>query len=124
MHKLIDYICDKLEDIERKVEKGAELSMTEVQYMDTLAHAKKNLMKAEEMAEEGYSNGYDYDDGRSYARGRRGNVRRDRMGRYSRRGYSMGNDEMVSELHALMENAPDEQTRREFQRFIDKIESM
>ena len=129
MHKLIDYVCDKLEEIERKVDKGAELSMTEVQYADTLAHLKKNLLKAEEMSDGEYSNGYYDDRGRSYgdhsyARGRRGNVRRDAMGRYSSRGYSMGTDDMVSELHELMKDAPDEQTKREFKKFIDKIEMM
>ena len=135
MHKLIDYICDELEELERKADKDGKLSMAEVQYMDTLAHAKKNLMKAEEM-DDGYSNrGYSrgryymdgvYDDGHSYARGR--NARRDSMGRYSRSGrydgYSMANDEMISELHRLMKDAPDEHTKREFEKFISKIESM
>lgn len=130
MHKLIDYVCDKLEEIERKVEKGQDLSMTELQYADTLAHMKKNLMKAEEMSEEGYSSrGYSrrdsyadgpYMDGRSYARGGR---RRDSMGRYVNR-YSMDSGDMVAELHDLMNNAPDEQTKMEFKRFIDKIEMM
>ena len=137
MHKLIDYICDELEELERKADKDGKLSMAEVQYMDTLAHAKKNLLKAEEMSEDGYSNrGYSrgryymdgYDDGHSYARGRRGNVRRDSMGRYSRGGrydgYSMANDEMISELRNLMNDAPDEHTRKEFEKFISKIESM
>ena len=106
--------------------------MAEVQYMDTLAHAKKNLMKAEEMSGgEGYSSrGYSmgdyrgegsYRDGRSYARGGR---RRDAMGRYSSRGYSMAADDMIAELHELMAEAPDEQTKMEFKRFIDKIERM
>lgn len=123
MHKLVNYICDELEELERKADKDGKLSMAEIQYMDTLAHAKKNLLKAEEM--DGYSNrGYSrgdyrnsYNDGRSYAR------RRDIMGRYSR-GYSMANDEMVSELRTLMDNAPDDHTRREFERFISKIETM
>ena len=115
MHKLVDYVCDRLEDIERKVDKGADLSMTEIQYADTLAHLKKNLLKAEEM-DGGYSGRY-YDDGRSYAR------RRDRMGRYAR-GYSMATEDMVSELRSLMKDAPDEHTKREFEKFISKIESM
>lgn len=62
---------------------------------------------------------------RSYARGRGGNARRDSMGRYSREdGYSTANDEMIDELHELMQEAPDEQTRKEFQKFIQRIESM
>lgn len=134
MHKLIDFLCDELEDLERKAEKEGKLSMAEVQYLDTLAHAKKNLMKAEEMSEEGYSErGYSmgdhsYRDGHSYARGRGRNARRDAMGRYSSRtypmDYSMAADDMVSELRDMMHDAPDEQTKREFQKFINKIESM
>lgn len=126
MHKLIDYICDELDELERKADKG-KLSMAEIQYGDTLAHMKKNLMKAEEMSgEAGYSgrmrsygrmDGRSYDDGRSYAR------RRDSMGRYSR-GYSMATEEMTAELRELMKDAPDDRTRMEFQRFIEKIESM
>ena len=133
MHKLIEFVCDELEELERKADKDGKLSMAEVQYMDTLAHAKKNLLKGEEMYEEEYSNrGMSYDGGmnRSYAR-------RDSRGRYSREGgssyergrnnysrrYSMDGD-MVMELRDLMEDAPDERTRMEFQKFIKKIEGM
>ena len=124
MHKLIDFVCDELEELERKAEKDGKLSMAEMQYVDLLAHTKKNLMKAEKMSEEEYSNrGYSrrggmmYDDGRSYAR------RRDSRGRYSS-GYSMATDDMVDELRELMRDAPDEHTKKEFQKFISKIESM
>lgn len=130
MKALMDYICDEMSDLERKAEKDGKLSMAEVQYLDTLAHTKKNLLKADEMSEEGYSgrmypryygdgrmDGRSYTDGRSYAR------RRDSMGRYSR-GYSMANEDMMDELRELMEKAPDEMTKREFRKFIDKIETM
>lgn len=138
MHKLMEYICDEMSDLERKAEKDGKLSVAEVQYLDTLAHTKKNLLKADEMSEEGYSgmmypryygddrmdgrsyrDGRSYNDGRSYARGRK----RDSMGRYSR-GYSMANEDMMDELRELMEKAPDEMTKREFRKFIDKIETM
>ena len=133
MHKLIEYTCDELKELEKKVASGQQLSSAEVQYMDLLAHAKKNLLKGEEMmGEDGYSNrGYSmrhddmmYDDRYSNARGRT-YARRDSMGRYSRMGhYSMSNDTMIEELHKLMQDAPDERTKREFQTFIDKIERM
>ena len=131
MHKLIDFLCDELEELERKADKG-KLSMAEIQYGDTLAHFKKNLLKAEEMSDEGYSNNGYYGDGRGYSRryedGRSYNDgsyarRRDSRGRYSR-GYSMATDEMTAELRDLMKEAPDDRTRMEFQRFIEKIESM
>ena len=122
MDKLIDFLCDEIDELERKAGKDGKLSMAEVQYLDTLAHTKKNLMKAEDgYSSRGYSRGRyyvdgSYDDGRSYAR--------NRMGRYSRRGYSMANEDMVHELRELMKDAPDEHTKREFEKFISKIESM
>lgn len=137
MHKLIEYICDELEDLETKVDRGGRLSMQEVEYMDTLAHAKKNLLKAEEMGDDysggmsmrGYSRrggyrganqygGYrtggrgSYEMGRSYARGR--------GGRYSR----ADSETLVEELRELMEQAPDEETKKEFHKFISKMEAM
>ena len=141
MHKLVEYVCDELDELERKADKDGKLSMAEVQYMDVLAHAKKNLLTGEAMMEQSeYSNsdgtyrGGSYRDGshvmdgnggsyrgRSYA-GRR-NARRDSMGRYSGNGYSRS-EEMVDELRDLMQDAPDDRTRQEFQRFIQKIESM
>lgn len=147
MHKLIEYICDELEELERKADKDGKLSMAEIQYADTLAHTKKNLLKADELWEESeysmdggsyegrgnsYARGgqsrnsyrYSNEGGRSYARGRGRNARRDSMGRYSSEGYSMAGDEMINELRELMQDAPDEQTRMEFQRFISKIEKM
>lgn len=141
MHKLIKYVCDELDELERKADKDGKLSMAETQYMDVLAHARKNLLTGEAMMERSeYSNsdgtyrGGSYRDGsymmdgnggsyrgRSYA-GRR-NARRDSMGRYSGNGYSR-DEEMISELRELMQDAPDDRTRQEFQRFIQKIESM
>lgn len=129
MHKLIEFVCDELKELERKAEKNGSLSMSEIQYMDTLAHAKKNLLTGEAMMEAedgesgrysmphyGYGNSYNY--GGSYRRGR------DSMGRYtSRRGYSY-DDGMIEELRSLMESAPDERTKSEFRQFIAKMEKM
>ena len=139
MHKLIDYVCDELEELEKKADKG-DLSMTEIQYADTLAHLKKNLLKGEEMYDEmmgesEYSNAMrDMRDGRMY-RSNRGDmsrargysrVRRDAMGRYSRDGgysYADSMDELMEEMRGMMGEMPEEK-RREVQRFIDKMERM
>ena len=127
MHKLYEYVCDELKDLEKKAEKG-NLSMQEVQYADTLAHLKKNLMKADEMMEDeygeysmayypmtsyaeeggmrgGYSNRRG--GGRSYARGRGAGARRDAMGRYSR-----ANDDFRMELEELIDDAPSEHIKQ------------
>jgi hypothetical protein len=53
------------------------------------------------------------------ARGRGRNARRDSMGR-----YSSDNRMMVEELRDLMNEAPDERTKTEFKRFIEKMEQM
>lgn len=134
MHKLCEYIDEELMELERKVGKGQKLNASEIEYGDKLAHWKKSLLTNEAMEGEGEYSGYD---GRSYARndmerGRDNSYmmgsyargrRRDSMGRYSSEGYSRA-DDMVMELHRLMEDAPDEKTRQEFKRFINKIESM
>lgn len=131
MHKLLDFVCDELKDLEKKADNGG-LNLTEVQYADTLAHLKKNLMKAEEMEAEEYSSrgpmygGYDgamtYGGSyrNSYARGRR-NARRDSMGRYSGENYSREAEDMVSQLRDMMDTAPDEQTRMEIRRMVDRL---
>lgn len=141
MHKLIEYVCDELDELESKVDKGGKLSASEMQYLDTLAHTKKNLLKAEEMSEDMeysgammdgrmYNDGMSYNTGGSYARdGRRGsyargrgrNARRDSMGRYSSEGYSRHGD-IVEDLRELMKDAPDEQSRMEIQKLVDKME--
>ena len=130
MHKLIEFVCDELKELERKAEKNGSLSMSEIQYMDTLAHAKKNLLTGEAMMEaDGDSGRYmphsyglygtPHSYGDSYRRGR------DSMGRYtSRRGGYSYDDGMIEELRSLMENAPDERTKSEFRQFIAKIEKM
>lgn len=141
MHKLIDFVCDELEDIEEKATKG-ELSMSDVQYADTLAHLKKNLLKSEEMMEEldeSYSSemrsmdgpmrggsyrgsSYRYDGGMSYARGRGRNAARDSMGRYSSRGYSRdANEDFRAEVEALMDKAPDEHARSKLQSMLQNM---
>lgn len=140
MHRLMEYVCDELDELERKAEKDGKLSMAEIEYADKLAHIKKSLLTADELWEDSeYSNAtdgrggrimrggsYRYDDGRSYARqGRAQNARRDSTGRYSREGgYSYGAEDMVQELRDLMQEAPDDRTRQEFERFIRKIEQM
>lgn len=81
-----------------------------------------------------YRGSYDgsYDDGMmdgmggSYARGRGRNARRDSMGRYSREGgYSRadGEEEYISEMRRMMEDAPNEKTRMGIQRMISEMEN-
>lgn len=119
LYELKEKLCDELKQYGKK-----DMSAGSLDVVDKLTHTIKNLDKIIENYD-GYSGGYTYDDGMSMARGRR----RDSMGRYSSdrgysRRYSMDNREMMQELKELMNDAPDERTRQEFQRFISKMEQM
>lgn len=139
LNELKEMLCNELEEYGRK----GNLSSGTLDVVDKLAHAVKNLDKIIEKEEGG---SYEYRDGSyrgngsyrggssynesydgSYRRGRGPNARRDSMGRYAdneySRGYSRGK-EMISELRDLMEEAPDEHTRMEFEKFIKRVEKM
>jgi hypothetical protein len=137
IHELKNRLCDELDEYGSK----GKLDVGDLDVVDKLAHTIKNLDKIIESYDEQYSgagrmydSSYDgsydgsyrgsYDRGRSYARGRGSNARRDPMGRYSSRGYAMDSASMVMELRELMKDAPDERTKQEFQRFIQKVEQM
>lgn len=118
-----------------------ELSTGSLEMIDKLAHAIKNICKiCEDMEGSSYEGGSNYGrrsyegSGRSYdmsrdggsnrsyeasyRRGRGRYARRDSMGRYAAEG-----PELASELRELMEDAP-EQSKQDFQRLIQKIETM
>lgn len=120
MHKLYDLkdmLCEELEEYGSK----GKLDVGSLDVVDKLAHAIKNIDKIIEAheEEEGYSRdgmmmdrsyrGHDGSYG-SYARGRRGNVRRDAMGRYSR-----AEGDFKAELRELMEDAPNDHIRQKIQ---------
>lgn len=95
LHDLRERLCDELKEYGRK-----ELSAGSLSTIDTLAHALKNIDKVIE--DDGYSGHYPY----SY--------RRDSMGRYSR-------SDLADKLRDLMGEAPDDRTRSDIQRLVDKM---
>ena len=133
IHKLKEMLCEQLEDYADR-----ELSPTTLQYIDTLAHAVKNIDKIIECEEggeysmnsmygrnmrrsydgesnRGYSDGgYYYDDGMSTRRGRGAN------GRF----VSRDGNEMARKLREMMNDAPNDNLRQELQRLMDKVENM
>lgn len=133
LYNLKEMLCKELESFGR----SGELSLSSLEMIDTLAHACKNVCKIIESKDEeaysreggssrdsyrggsyrgGYSrDGYYYDDGgSSYRRGR------DRMGRF----ISRDGSEMARKLREMMEEAPDENSKREIQRLAEKMEQM
>lgn len=145
LYELKEMLCRELKEYGKK----SELTGQSLEVVDKLAHTIKNLDKIIEAYEEeggqsergsyrggsyrggSYRGSYEgsYEGGGggtsargSYARGR--GQRRDSMGRYSREGGYSGGEDMIAELRELMQEAPDDRTRQEFQRFISKIEQM
>lgn len=145
---MIEYICEELDELEKKVSKDGKLSVAEIEYASKLADTKKNLLKADEMMDDGeYSmeqggSSYARRGGSSYARGGRGGGRGGNRGgggrtgsnqygsyamndgSYARGGYSRGGDMLVEELRDLAEDAPDESIRADFHKLIRKLEQM
>lgn len=126
--KLKDTLCDELKEYSRK----GKMSAGDLEVVDKLTHTIKNLDKIIEEYDGEYSG--EYMDGvmPHYSRARGRGARRDSRGRYASRrdGYSReyrdgysGHD-MIGELKELMEDAPDERTRMEFDKFIRKMEMM
>ena len=139
LYELKEMLCKELEEYGQK----GELTAGSLEVVDKLANTIKNLCKIIEMYEddEYSSSGGSYEDGMggsyargggSYARGgnrgggnrgggganQYGSYARGRGGRYSRDGG------MIEDLRELMQDAPDERTKQEFQKFIRKIEGM
>lgn len=69
----------------------------------------------------GQGSNYNSREGGSYARGRGQNARRDSMGRYSRAGDP---EQMIEQLEDMMQDAPNEQIKKDIQRLVEKMESM
>ena len=131
LHELCETLTESIAEANERIRAaGGKLTAGDVDYVDKLTHALKSVKASVAMMEdedEGYSGHYpymgnygSYRDG-SYARGRR-NAPRDSMGRYSgERGYSRAG--LADELRGLMHDAPDERTRQEIQRMIEKFEN-
>lgn len=140
----LEEICERLsKELKKANEKlnGREMTAADTAYMDQLLHSLKSVKTVMAMMDsENEDDGRSYEgrsyEGRSYrgSSGRSGR-RRDAMGRYSgdymrypgnysgRRGYSR-DDEMISNLREMMEDAPDDQTRNDLQRMISRMEMM
>ncbi len=141
LYELKEKLCEELKEFG-----GKEMSVGDLEVVDKLSHAIKNLDKIIETYEEteasyagggSYENGGSYRQGgrsyRSYARGRGTSARRDSMGRYSSRGgrsgrsydggmsYADGTEEMIEAVREMMNDLP-ENAKREAQRFVQKLE--
>ena len=106
LYELKDRLCDELKEYGRK-----ELSNGTLDTIDKLTHTIKNLDRIIEKHEE---DDYSHRGGKM---GRKYSERKHGMDRYSYHG------DMISELYELMEEAPDESTKHDIKRLIQKMES-
>ena len=118
-NNIYGFINKELGELDSRIVANGKLNMQETQYVDLLAHLEKSLLTCDAMKkadqDSWYSDGYN---------GRGRNARRDSMGRYAEgyEGSYQHNSSMLSELHKLMENAPNEQTKHKMEEFISEIE--
>lgn len=133
MHKLIDYIDREMREYENEVARGGDLSGKDMECLKDLAKTKMAILTNEAMEESGdYSrenrggrSNRSYDNNMSYARGRGRYAKRDSMGRYSNDySYDNAKEDMMSELTEIMKKAPDETTKRKFQKFMDEMQEV
>ena len=141
MHEVYEGLRSKLSMSLKELNKTGKLSGAALNELHMVTDTIKNLDKIEALEDNGYSEATDFmGEGRmygtSYAPGRRGNVRRDNMGRYSRNdgysensrrysrndGYSYGDgkENMMAELEEMMENA-DGSHREAIRRCMEEI---
>ena len=125
-HEVKEMLHRELEEIIRQ----GEVNTSSLDVIDTLLNSIKNAEKIIMYNRYGDS-GYSYEDGYSNARGRRGNVKRDSMGRYARYdGYSRGdysytdgsNEEKAQMLREMMNEASTEQEKSMLRKMLDRMD--
>ena len=160
MHKIKEMLMEELKEFEKKSDLKAGDLETIHKLTDTVKNIDKIYLMEDEDSEYSEAGGWmadgrmygTYDNGSSYARGRRGrgrNARRDSMGRYSREsgyseegyseerggqggmnrssyrgGYSYGDakDHMIDKLEEMLDMAETPRERKAIHRCIEQIE--
>lgn len=129
LETLCDILSDQLKDVTRKAKNG--ISSGDLENIDKLTHSIASIKKIMAfMEDDGEYSGY-YPMGGSYRESYRGSYarnggsyarKRDSMGRYSgERGYSR--NALADKMRDLMMDAPDDRTRQEIQRMVEKLEA-
>jgi hypothetical protein len=140
VYDLKETVGHKIAQANKKIKaNGGDIANDDVEIIDKLTHSLKSLVTTCAMLEaeedDGYSgrymptwnpgvtyrrdgNSYDNRDGYS---GNRGGYSRNRYSRENRNGYSR-TGEMSDQLRQMMEEAPDDMTRMEIKKLMDKMD--
>ena len=117
---IFKFVDKEISDLDNRIVSNGKLNMQEIQYVDLLAHIKKSMLTVDAM--ESYDNG-SYESPSYGARGR--GAKRDSMGRYADGSpHYQASGSMISELHNLLNKAPDELSRRKIEEFISEMDRM
>ena len=124
----------KLQEYNDRIRKdGGNVTESDLKILDMLTHAIKSVKTTMAMMDSSSYEGGSYGNGRSYGNGgmsgryynRSGGrgryADRDSMGRYSGADQY---EEIITQLQDIMQEAPDDQTRKEFEKLIRKLENM
>lgn len=131
LYELCDIVYHDLESANEKIKMaGGELSQGDVEYLQKLTSTMKNIKMSIgmiEAEEDGYSG--TYWDGRYYYDGAP-SMERSNRGRSYTRGRSMArgrynrddaHSDFVEEIEELIEKAPDEHTRKKFEKLLAEM---
>ena len=133
LHEMKDTIGNEIAEANQRIrQSGGDMNTADVDIIDKLTHSMKSLattcamLEAEEKGYSGYYGGVysGRDDRDNMSRdyrdsGSRGGYTRNDS-RYNRNGYSRTGN-MMEHLRAMLDDAPDEQTRMDVKRLMDKI---
>ena len=109
LEALCEIVEEQIGDLSRKIRNNG-MSSGDLDALDKLTHTLKSLKAVLAMDDDGYS-------GRM-----RGSYKRDSRGRYSsEHGYSRTN--LADRMRELMADAPDDRTRQEMMRMVEKLEA-
>ena len=138
LYEMKETIANEIGEANKRIRQaGGKLNAGDVDIIDKLAHSMKSLATTcamLEAEEDGYSgrNAPAYNPGITYAReGHDGYSRNDsgNNGSYSHKGYSRENrngysraGSMTEQLRQMMDEAPDDMTRNEIRKLMDRME--
>ena len=117
LEALCDILSEKISEKTRKIRNGG-MSDGDLETIDKLTHSLASVKKIMAFMEDGdgYSGSWPMDG--TYRTMYRGSYarKRDSMGRYSR-------NDLADKMREMMHEAPDDRTRQEMQRMIEKLEA-
>lgn len=135
LRELKDTIANEITEANKEIKKsGGDLNSGDIEMIDKLTHAMKSLVTTCAMLEADGDDGYSGDympmgpvygrrggrmDGRNGYSGNYGGYARTES-RYSRNGYSHAGN-WNDQLRMMMDEAPDEQTRMDIKKLMDRM---